>query len=136
MDQQYINSIVDMIESSNLRLRSVEIRPVCYDDDTSLKSTVSIIHSDIIGERSRFVNTDLVANLLIFTAFDGFVENKYSLPEGESFKRHYEILPESTDMEKIQKNCYRILKLMRNAMQHNLSGVTIGPQEYVFCYSN
>ena len=77
MDQQYINSIVDMIELSNLRLRSVEIRPVCYDDDTSLKSTVSIIHSDIIGERSRFVNTDLVANLLIFTAFDGFVENKY-----------------------------------------------------------
>lgn len=130
------DSIVDMIESSNLRLRSVEIRPVCYDDDTSLKSTVSIIHSDIIGERSRFVNTDLVANLLIFTAFDGFVENKYSLPEGESFKRHYEILPESTDMEKIQKNCYRILKLMRNAMQHNLSGVTIGPQEYVFSYSN
>ena len=56
MDQQYINSIVDMIESSNLRLRSVEIRPVCYDDGTSLKSTVSIIHSDIIGERSRFVN--------------------------------------------------------------------------------
>ena len=73
MDQQYINSIVDMIESSNLRLRSIEIRPVCYDDDTSLKSTVSIIHSDIIGERSRFVNIDLVANLLIFTAFDGFV---------------------------------------------------------------
>ena len=71
MDQQYINSIVDMIESSNLRLRSIEIRPVCYDDDTSLKSTVSIIHSDIIGERSRFVNIDLVANLLIFTAFDG-----------------------------------------------------------------
>ena len=35
MDQQYINSIVDMIESSNLRLRSVEIRPVCYDDGTS-----------------------------------------------------------------------------------------------------
>lgn len=136
MNQQYINSIVDMIESSNLRLRSVEIRPVCYDDGTSLKSTVSIIHSDIIGERSRFVNIDLVANLLIFTAFDGFVENKYSLPEGESFKRHYEILPESTDMEKIQKNCYRILKLMRNAMQHNLSGVTIGPQEYVFSYSN
>lgn len=67
MDQQYINSIVDMIESSNLRLRSIEIRPVCYDDDTSLKSTVSIIHSDIIGERSRFVNIDLVANLLIFT---------------------------------------------------------------------
>ena len=93
-EYKYINSIVDMIESSNLRLRSIEIRPVCYDDDTSLKSTVSIIHSDIIGERSRFVNIDLVANLLIFTAFDGFVENKYSLPEGESFKRHYEILPD------------------------------------------
>ena len=25
---------------------------------------------------------------------------------------------------------------MRNAMQHNLSGVTIGPQEYIFSYSN
>lgn len=93
---KYVNSIVDMIELSNLRLRSVEIRPVCYDDDTSLKSTVSIIHSDILGERFQdCVNTDLVANLLIFTAFDGFGENKYSLPEGESFKRHYEILPES-----------------------------------------
>lgn len=55
MDQQYINSIVDMIESSNLRLRSIEIRPVCYDDDTSLKSTVSIIHSDIIGGKRKIL---------------------------------------------------------------------------------
>ena len=136
MDQQYIKSVVDIVEASDLRLHSVDIRPLRYRDDTSLESTVSIMCSDIIGERSRLVDSDLVANLLIFTAFDGFVENKYSLPEGESFKQHYEALPESTDMEKIQKNCYRILKLMRNAMHNNLSGVTIGLQEYIFSYSN
>lgn len=32
--------------------------------------------------------------LLLFTVFDGYLENKYRLIEGESFRKHYEALPE------------------------------------------
>ncbi len=134
MDQQYIKSIVDIVENSDLNLFSIEMRFARYDDDTSPYSTITMFCEEKFGNMTRLSNSDVASNILIFTVFDGFVEDKYSLTEGNSFKKHYEALPDNTDIELIQKDCYRILKLMRNAMQHNLSGVEIEQSIYCFGY--
>lgn len=71
-------------------------------------------------------NKQFVSNLLlVFTLYDGWLEDKYSLVEGASFKAHYDGLPYSTNEERIQKDCYRILKILRNTIQHNLSALVL-----------
>lgn len=77
---------------------------------------------NVYTERITKGNKQFVSNLLlIFTLYDGWLENKYSLIEGDSFKSHYDGLPYSTSEERIQKDCYRILKILRNTIQHNPS---------------
>lgn len=69
-----------------------------------------------------------------FTIFDGYLGNKCKLVEGASFREHYNNLPESTNLEIISKNCYRVIKIIRNAIQHNLSSVNFNQGNYEISY--
>lgn len=71
---------------------------------------------------------------MIFTAFDGYLESKYGLKEGDSFKKHYTNLPATSDLEKIEKNIYRIMKIVRNAIQHNMSSISLDAGGYDIGY--
>ncbi len=128
MDQQCIDSIIRVITRSNmsdLDLVPVEIRPVRYEIGKDGKETTryNIELSDCFGMKAQLSEAWVASNLLLFTTFDGVLENLYLLTEGASFKNHYNGLPESTDFEVMTKNCYRVLKIIRNAIQHNLSSV-------------
>jgi len=77
-------------------------------------------------------------NLLLFTEFDRFLEDKYKLKEGVSFKKHYENIPENKFSDKISKNCYRILRVIRNSIQHNIGSVNYNYKmiNINYCYNN
>ena len=80
----------------------------------------------------------VAGNLLLFTVFDGYLENKYHLTEGASFREHYDNLPDNTSIEIIEKSCYRIFKIIRNGIQHNLSNVNYNDGSYniSYCHRN
>ena len=87
------------------------------------------------NEFNSFLSEAWVAgNLLLFTVFDGYLENKNDLDEGDSFRKHYYKLPENTNLERISKNSYRIIKIIRNAIQHNLSSVNFDKGNYEISY--
>lgn len=125
MDRAYIDSILQVILESNMveqHIRAVELIPV-----TLLENGRKNLHIEMFDKCfPRFTDLSqgwLVSDLLLFTVFDGYLIHKYGLTEGASFKNHYQVLPVSNDTEIIQKDCYRIMKLIRNAVQHNLSSV-------------
>lgn len=139
MNKAYIDSILRVVLESNmaeLNIRSVSLRPItCSIEDGKEVHTVEIHLSDVIGfSRAKLSEAWVASNLLLFTVFDGYLENQYSLTEGVSFKNHYLQLPSNDDIEKIQKDCYRIMKLLRNAAQHNLSGIQYNEGSYVVSY--
>lgn len=142
MDSASINSITKFILQSNMsdfNIKHVNFTPVtCYkDEEGKIYHTVKSCISDTFFSQKGALSESWVAgNLLIFTLFDGFLENKYGLTEGESFKNHYTNLPEITFLDIVSKNCYRIMKVIRNAIQHNLSSVVYNDGSYTINYQH
>lgn len=68
-------------------------------------------------------NNELMSLLLFFALFDAFVDNIDSSLEGLSFKKKYVSLPSTTDRDIIIKELFRFLRVLRNAMVHNPSGI-------------
>lgn len=140
MDQQCISSIIQCIKQSNmsdLSLQHVTLRLiVCHiDKEGNVLHDVKMYFCDNASEKLPLSEAWVAGNLLLFTAFDGYLENKYQLIEGASFRNHYDALPQSNQIELIEKNCYRIMKLIRNGIQHNMSNVNYNSGNYDINYN-
>lgn len=143
MDQKCINSIIKVILESNmsdLDFLNIEIRPITceIDEDGNEVHTSHMSLYDCMYSKSSLSEAWVAGNLLFFTVFDGYLENAYHLTEGASFRDHYNNLPENTPIELIEKNCYRIFKIIRNGIQHNLSNVNYNSGNYDinYCHRN
>ena len=136
MDKKYISEMLSIIKSSDSNLREVEVRDVRYDDDTSQKSTLYIEVIERIGFGVSLSKSWIIENQLIFSLYDGYLEEEYFLDEGSSFKSRYEKLPMISNLDVVRKNCYRIMKIFRNAITHNLSHIAVSEQEYKIGYVN
>lgn len=143
MDQECINSIMKFMLQTNmsdLDFHSTQIRPIrCeIDQDGNEMHICSMSVIDATFRKTSLSEAWVAGNLLLFTVFDGYLESKYLLTEGASFRAHYKELPEKSLIEKISKNCYRIMKIIRNAIQHNMSSVTrvSGGYSISYCKKN
>nr|WP_314502915.1 hypothetical protein [uncultured Lachnoanaerobaculum sp.] len=140
MDKDCISSIIKFIKQSDmteLGIKSVEIRPIICnaekDEDRGHVTSINVSDTMFFNKPS-LSEAWIAGNLLLFTVFDGYLENECKLVEGASFRQHYNGLPESTNLEIISKNCYRIIKIIRNAIQHNLSCVIFDQGNYDISY--
>lgn len=117
MDTAYIKEIIKFIEKCDISINSVEITPI--------KENTKIIQmfASAVNIRPSLSDVWIVGYTLFFTVFDGFLENKHNLAEGDSFKGRYNKLPDKSNLDIITKNCYRIIRIIRNGIQHNLSKV-------------
>lgn len=143
MDQQCIDSIIKVISKSDMAdfdFISTEIIPVICEENEADRGKYTIHKSCYASMYSKAELSEawVAGNILLFTVFDGYLENKYHLVEGASFRAHYNNLPDNTPMEIIEKNCYRIFKIIRNGIQHNLSNVNYNNGSYniSYCYNH
>lgn len=139
MDQQCMDSIIKVILNSDMAdLNFFRTETILgereTDEDGSEGYRVQLTFSDSMWKKAELSEAWVAGNLLLFTVFDGYLENKYQLTEGVSFREHYNNLPDNTYLEKITKNCYRIFKIIRNGIQHNLSNVHQNNGGYNICY--
>lgn len=142
METECITSIIRFIKQTNFTestLLKVYVRPIhgYIDENGKWVYNVCLLASDSSNNNKAQLSEAWIAvNILLFTVFDGYLENKYSLEEGASFKCHYNNIPENTFIDKISKNCYRLFKIIRNGIQHNLSNVTYLENCYIINYVN
>lgn len=141
MDSKCITSIVNFVKQTDFVescLLNVEVRPIeCgIDEEGKASHCVHMILSDSFGRKAQLSEAWVASNLLLFSVFDGYLENKYALMEGASFKNHFDNIPERNCLDKICKNCYRVFKIIRNGIQHNLSNVVHDKNGYFIDYTN
>lgn len=141
MDSECITSIVNFVKQTDFVescLYNIEVRPIQCEIDEEGKVThcVQMSLSDSFGRKAQLSEAWVASNLLLFSVFDGYLENKYSLTEGASFKNHFENTPERNCLDKICKNCYRVFKIIRNGIQHNLSNVVYDENGFFIDYTN
>lgn len=141
MDSKCITSIVNFIKQTDFVescLHNVEVRPIQYKiyEEGELIHYVQMKVLDSFCRKAQLSEAWVASNLLLFSVFDGCLENKYSLTEGASFKNHFDNIPERNCLDKICKSCYRIFKIIRNGIQHNLSNVAYDENGYFIDYTN
>ena len=100
-----INALIKHIirtDVSDLGLKSALSRPmeIFKDADGRITLQETLYLRDRFGCSQKVLLSDvwIASNILLFTVFDGFLENKYSLIEGDSFRKHYDIkAPKESD---------------------------------------
>lgn len=100
-------------------------------------------HGTLVGENKVFTEVPIVDSVrsnrsleqsptlkftLMFSLLDAFIDSEHSEMEGKTFRDKYHALPGDTELQKIFKELYRVAKLLRNALVHNASKVTITPE--------
>lgn len=155
MDKKYQKSITDVLQASdmsNFNFLQTETRTIKYhepflengepnpeyDSPNPYRHTMYLECSEVMNGNVPLSKSWVANNILIFTVFDGWLEEKYGLTEGESFRKHYQELEAvaSAPLDTIALNCYRILKLIRNGIQHNFGSVDFDENGYHIAYTN
>lgn len=124
MDDLSVN-IIKLLNGSDINFKSICTRVIT-------KKENGITHlKDEFGEVVKYGRTELSNNpeitcLIMFTLFDTFLEKKYSITPGINFKEKYKKLSVATNINIIEKECYRLIRLMRNMYVHGIMSVAHG----------
>ena len=134
MDEELYDNIINLLHYSDIRLRTTEIRPVVSEGKT-------FIHTIIIAESIQdtiipLKKTPAIVCLLVFSLFDAYIENKYQLETGLSFKKKYNTLTSDSYQKIIEKECYRLMKTLRNCFVHNHDKIETENNVLKFHYIN
>lgn len=128
-------NIVSLLSKSDIRFRETEIIPVEFNEErgAKLKSCYEIINN--YGP-TPLSDTPVVSCLIVFALFDAYIENKYNLNPGTSFKSRYSNIPTITNRDIIAKECYRLMKTIRNGFVHNINSIIMSNNIFHFSYTS
>lgn len=136
MDNQYISEIISLINNSNLKLIKPKVRSLVINNE-GINCSEGIVTDNLLPHtENQFLCSFNVINMILFSLYDEWVVEKFNFSEGDSFSSHCDALPQNTNLEIIQKNCYRVLKIIRNGIIHNLSGIKLCQNDYDINYKN
>lgn len=121
MNNDFYKSIISLLSRSDIRFRSTEVRPVELQEGTT---NVSMFFDDIMNfGPTPLSKTPAISCLIVFALFDAYLENKYNMSPGTSFRKRYESLPSATNQNIVEKECYRLMKTIRNGFVHNINSI-------------
>ena len=134
MDNNFYNNIISLLCRSDIRFCTTDIRKVEYNGK---EANVSMICSDVLNfGPTKLSKTPAISCLTVFTLFDAYLENKYSMVPGMSFKQRYNKLPSSTNQNIIERECYRLMKTIRNGFVHNINAIVSSNNTFNFNYKS
>lgn len=134
MNESFYLNIITLLKKSDVRFRETEVRPVNYCEDGTRVSMFFSEHFNM--GPTELSKTPAISCLIVFTLFDAYLENKYDIQPGVSFKQKYNRLPYATNQNIIEKECYRLMKTIRNGFVHNISAITSTDDLFHFNYTS
>lgn len=131
--QGFNEELINFIKNSQCKMFTPEYDKVYWCNGSF---TVNKEFSDFLYERYCCINnrSDIVC-VMVFMLLTAYVENRYSLQQGSSFKTIYESIPINNNTDRIVRGCFRLMKLMRNAYVHNSNDVVKNNNRYIFDFS-
>ena len=134
MDNNFYENIISLLIRSDIKFRTTEIRQVKYQQE---ETTVYMSYSENISlGPTPLSQTPVISCLIVFALFDAYLENKYSMNLGMSFRQKYIGLPSVTNQNIIEKECYRLMKTIRNGFVHNINSIISGNDTFHFNYGS
>lgn len=120
MNKNFYKEIINTLKKADIKLRVNNLSPMFVSDlpKSEIENYARRFCVPIIDQPTGKILPQ-VSILLMFFLFDTFLEDKYSLNPGQNFSERYRNLPDGSDVQIIEKECYRLMKLIRNACVHN-----------------
>lgn len=128
-------NIVSLLSRSDINFRETEIRPIEFQEDGGSKISISCYEIMNYGP-TPLNNTPVISCLIVFALFDAYIENKYKLNPGTSFKSRYSNIQTITNRNIIEKECYRLMKTIRNGFVHNINSIVLSNNIFHFSYTS
>lgn len=130
MTNTFLTKTMNFLRGSDISERPLEITPVELEDGKLIK---------YIGSHVNFYETPLKNNpelslIILFSLVDAFTDLEHPDCEGKNFSDKIKALPCTTKTEKCFKECYRIIRVLRNGCIHGQSGFTFHNKK--ISYSN
>jgi len=129
MTNTFLDKTMNFLKRSDISERPLEIIPVELEDGKLISHPVSYIN---------YCETPLEDNpelslIILFSLVDAFTDLEHPDFEGENFKNKLEALPCTTKTEKCFKECYRVIRVLRNCCIHGQSGFTFYNKRISYC---
>lgn len=119
----YLSHTLMMLEDAGMRVPYPVFRKVTFDSDGVANMKVAIFASN--GRRVSIEGNIKLKLLMVFTLLDFYIDEKHPLLCGRSYAQKYRKLPKKNESEVILKEIFRIWKMIRNALIHESSSLTL-----------
>lgn len=128
--QSRIEDAIKMIRNSKITLREFKRKDLMTEDEgTTL--FLQVKDRIPIGEGPKYTDIGIPVIDPLFSIVDSIVNEQLPSKRKSDFKAKQNSLPESTIDEKIFKECYRILRLMRNYSIHSSLSILVSDQGFI-----
>ncbi|MED3351794.1 hypothetical protein P4388_24755 [Bacillus thuringiensis] len=135
MMNNFIEQTIDLLKRSDIYVRQTEIRPVKFKFEEGKNSpSLHLSCSDSYGG-AKLSNNFILQTMMMFTVLDAAIDIRYPHLQGESYRKKYQSLPNSTDDEIILKGIFRVFKLFRNASVHSMSSINYDSDKMSVSYT-
>lgn len=119
----FIQHTLMMLEDAGMSIRYPEIRKVTLNEQGM--STIYSRHCLMQGKRVSIEENPQMKFMMLFALLDFYVDATYPEMEGKGYREQYENLPTQGDFNLILSQLFRVAKVIRNALVHNLSSFAI-----------
>lgn len=120
---KYINDLLHFVESIDIKIGLLHHEKCEVIGDKRHHSMNLYINSSQPKRYSFSIN-----QTAIFMLLDAFVDHLYPELASEGFTQKYNRLPSHSNCEKVIKGTFRILRIVRNALIHEMDAVKINPE--------
>lgn len=133
MNIEFMNKTKDYLKKSKLNLVFPETRYFKFEENKIP------IFMDLTDElficKSNLSENEIISNILVFSLLDSYIDAKYPNIIGLSFKKKYDKIQSKDDREVILKEIFRVMKLIRNSIVHNLGEIKENTKESIYKYN-
>ncbi|MDT2391726.1 hypothetical protein ABQD97_20345 [Enterococcus avium] len=128
--QSQIEDALQMIRASKITLRPFSIYTLTIVDGGP-KKIISTLSEGSFADGKKYTNLAYAVIGPLFTIVDALANEVIPDKSDSDFKIKQNCLPDSSIDQKIFKECYRILRIMRNFSVHAISSISVTDEDSI-----
>lgn len=115
MNNMFLEQTIKFLKDTNINMNKFTETPIRHDEEGQ---TVYEEMSMVKANNADIEDNIILKFIIIFSLADSFIDIKSPKLVGENFANKVDMLPQNSLDEKVFRECYRIIRVLRNAAVH------------------
>jgi len=131
ISNDFYKNIISLFNGGDTQFNTTLVGTVEYSERYGFVEVINLVDSI---PPTPFSKTPAISCLIFFTLFDAFLESKHHFSPDMKYKDRYNALTTSTDICIIEKECYRLIRMIRNGFVHHINSIILHDGLFRFNY--